>query len=326
MANSSDEDLKFFCGRSNPELGEEIADALGTSLGDIRISKLADSETHVQIEESVRGKNVFILQSTCEPVNDNLMELLIILDACRRASAREITAIVPYFGYARQDHKSTGREPISAKLVADLIAAAGANRVVSVDLHATQIQGFFTIPMDHLTAVPVLAGHFKQNALEDPVVVAPDVGRTKLAEKYTDILHLPMALMTKRRRGVGGGEMEVLSIVGDVKGKTPILIDDVIASGSIVREAEHLVGSGSREVHLAITHPALVGPALEWLKSPAIKQLVVTNTIPVPQLKRLGGKVTVLSIAPLLAQVIQRIHRNQSVSRVFLEDNLSFPV
>jgi ribose-phosphate pyrophosphokinase len=307
MANSSDEDLKFFCGRSNPELGEEIADALGTSLGDIRISKLADSETHVQIEESVRGKNVFILQSTCEPVNDNLMELLIILDACRRASAREITAVVPYFGYARQDHKSTGRE-------------------VSVDLHATQIQGFFTIPMDHLTAVPVLAGHFKQNALEDPVVVAPDVGRTKLAEKYTDILHLPMALMTKRRRGVGGGEMEVLSIVGDVKGKTPILIDDVIASGSIVREAEHLVGSGSREVHLAITHPALVGPALEWLKSPAIKQLVVTNTIPVPQLKRLGGKVTVLSIAPLLAQVIQRIHRNQSVSRVFLEDNLSFPV
>ena len=320
------DDFKLFCGRANPDLGKEIAEILSVSLGKIRISTFADSEVHVQIDESIRGKDIYIVQSTCEPVNENLMELLVMLDAFRRASAHQITAIIPYYGYARQDHKSTGREPISAKLVADLITTAGANRVVSVDLHATQIQGFFNIPMDHLTAVSILADYFKKNTLEDAVIVSPDVGRAKLADKYTDLLHLPMALMNKRRRGVGGSKVEFLEIVGDVKGKTPILIDDVIASGSISKQAEELVKAGSKEVCLAITHPVLVGPAMELLQSPAVKELIVTNTIPVPEEKRLGGKVKLLSIAPLLAKAIQRIHQNLSVSQVFIDEKILFPV
>ena len=324
--NSLGDDFKLFCGRANPDLGKEIAEILGVSLGKIRISTFADSEVHVQIDESIRGKDIYIVQSTCEPVNENLMELLVMLDAFRRASAHQITAIIPYYGYARQDHKSTGREPISAKLVADLITTAGANRVVSVDLHATQIQGFFNIPMDHLTAVSILADYFKKNTLEDAVIVSPDVGRAKLADKYTDLLHLPMALMNKRRRGVGGSKVEFLEIVGDVKGKTPILIDDVIASGSISKQAEELVKAGSKEVCLAITHPVLVGPAMELLQSPAVKELIVTNTIPVPEEKRLGGKVKLLSIAPLLAKAIQRIHQNLSVSQVFIDEKILFPV
>ncbi|MBC8228172.1 ribose-phosphate pyrophosphokinase [bacterium] len=324
--NSLGDDFRLFCGRANPDLGKEIAEILGVSLGKICISTFADSEVHVQIDESIRGKDIYIVQSTCEPVNENLMELLVMLDAFRRASAHQITAIIPYYGYARQDHKSTGREPISAKLVADLITTAGANRVVSVDLHATQIQGFFNIPMDHLTAVSILADYFKKNTLEDAVIVSPDVGRAKLADKYTDLLHLPMALMNKRRRGVGGSKVEFLEIVGDVKGKTPILIDDVIASGSIAKQAEELVKAGSKEVCLAITHPVLVGPAMELLQSPAVKELIVTNTIPVPEKKRLGGKVKVLSIAPLLAKAIQRIHQNLSVSQVFIDEKILFPV
>jgi len=324
--NSLGDDFKLFCGRANPNLGKEIAEILGVSLGEISISTFADSEIHVQIDESIRGKDIYIVQSTCEPVNENLIELLVMLDAFRRASARQITAIIPYYGYARQDHKSTGREPISAKLVADLITAAGANRVVSVDLHATQIQGFFNIPMDHLTAVSILASYFKENKLEDAIIVSPDVGRAKLADKYTDILHLPMALMNKRRSGVGGNKVEFLEIVGDVEGKTPILIDDVIASGSIATQAEELVKAGSKEVCLAITHPVLVGRALERLQSHAVKELNVTNTIPVSEEKRLDGKVKVVSIAPLLAEAVRRIHQNQSVSQVFVEENILFPV
>jgi ribose-phosphate pyrophosphokinase len=324
--SSLGDDFKLFFGRANPDLGKEIAEILSVSLGKIRISTFADSEIHVQIDESIRGKDIYIVQSTCEPVNENLMELLVMLDAFRRASARQITAIIPYYGYARQDHKSTGREPISAKLVADLITTAGANRVVSVDLHATQIQGFFNIPMDHLTAVPILANYFKENTLEDAVIVSPDVGRAKLADKYTDILHLPMALMNKRRSGVGGSKVEFLEIVGDVKGKTPIIIDDVIASGSIAKQAEELVKAGSKEAYIAITHPVLVGPAMERLQSPAVKELIVTNTIPVPEKKQLGGKVKVLSIAPLLAKAIQRIHQHLSVSQVFMDEKILFPV
>jgi ribose-phosphate pyrophosphokinase len=324
--DSVESDLKLICGRSNPELGKEIAALLGINVCQIRLSTFIDTETHVQIEESLRGKDVFVIQPTCEPVNQNLMELLIILDACRRASARQVTAIVPYYGYARQDHKSTGREPITAKLVADLVSTAGAHRVVAVDLHAPPIQGFFNIPMDHLTAIPILAGYFKTMDLKNTVVVAPDAGRTKVAEKYSDILQVPMALMTKRRKGVGGHELQFFDIVGKVEGKTAILIDDVISGGSITKEAENLVKSGAGEVYLSITHPVLVGQSLDLLKSPSIRELVVTNTVPVPEHKRLGGKVKVLSIAPLLAKAIKRIHQNQSVSQLFLEDNLIFPV
>ena len=326
QANPLGNDFKLFCGRANPGLAQEVAERLGVSLGDIRINTFADSEVHVQIEESIRGKDIYIVQSTCAPVNENLMELLVMLDAFRRASARQITAITPYYGYARQDHKSTGREPISARLVADLITTAGADRLISVDLHATQIQGFFHIPMDHLTAVPILASYLRENTIENAIIVSPDVGRAKLADKYAELLGLPIVLMNKRRSGVGGHQMEVLEIVGDVKGKTPILIDDVIASGSIFKHAEALVKAGSQKVCIAVTHPVLAGLALERLSNPAIKEVVVTNTIPVPEEKRLGGKVKVLSIAPLLAQVIQRIHKHLSVSQVFTEENILFPV
>lgn len=326
QANPLGNDFKLFCGRANPGLGQEVAERLGVSLGDIRINTFADSEVHVQIEESIRGKDIYIVQSTCAPVNENLMELLVMLDAFRRASAHQITAITPYYGYARQDHKSTGREPISARLVADLITTAGADRLVSVDLHATQIQGFFHIPMDHLTAVPILASYFRENTVENAIIVSPDVGRAKLADKYAELLGLPIALMNKRRSGVGGHQMEVLEIIGDVRGKTPIIIDDVIASGSIFKHAEALVKAGSQKVYIAVTHPVLAGPALERLSNPAIKEVVVTNTIPVPEEKRLGDRVKVLSIAPLLAQVIQRIHEHLSVSQVFTEENILFPV
>jgi ribose-phosphate pyrophosphokinase len=324
--NSLNGDIEIICGTANPELGKEIVSILDVHLCDIRINRFADTETHVQVEESLRGKDVFIVQPTCPPVNQNLMELLITIDACRRASARQITVIVPYYGYARQDHKSTGREPITAKLVADLISVAGANRVVSVDLHSSPIQGFFNIPMDHLTAVPILAKYFKKPKFKDAVIVAPDAGRTKVAEKYTDILQLPMAIITKRRKGIGGTDLDFYNVIGDVKDKIAIIIDDVIASGSITREAEMLKKAGASEVYLSITHPILVGPAMERIKSPAVKELIVTNTVPVPEEKLLQGKVKVLSIAPLLSEVIKNIHQNKSVSKLFLKDHLVFPV
>jgi ribose-phosphate pyrophosphokinase len=325
-ANTENVDIKLICGSANPNLGKEIAGILGTHPCDIRISRFADTEIHVQLEESVRGQDVYIIQSTCPPVNENIMEMLITIDACHRASARQITAVIPYYGYARQDHKSTGREPISAKMVADLITIAGADRVVSVDLHSAPIQGFFNIPMDHLTAVPILARYFRKPAFSDVVIVAPDAGRTKLAEKYTDILQVPVAIMTKRRKGIGGKDVEFFNIMGDVKDKTAIIIDDVIASGSIVKEADMLLKSGAKEVYLAITHPVLVGPSIEKLRQSELNGLVVTNTIPVPEEKLLDGKVKVLSIAPLLAKVIKNIHRNKSVSQLFRKEKLEFPV
>jgi ribose-phosphate pyrophosphokinase len=254
------------------------------------------------------------------------MELLIMIDACRRASARQITAIVPYFGYARQDHKSTGREPVTAKMVADMFTTAGVNRVVSVDLHAAQTQGFFSIPMDHLTAVPTMAGYFRNKGFNDAVIVSPDAGRVKMAEKYTDILQIPMVVMTKRRKGIGGKELEFFDIIGNVEGKTAIVIDDIISGGSIITEVETLFKGGVKEVYLAITHPILVGAAMELLRTSHVKELVVTNTVPVPEEKRSGGKVKVLSIAPLLSKVIMAIHDNESVSHIFREDKLIFPV
>ena len=328
MANSRvlNGDIKIICGNAHPGLGQEIASILGVKLCEVHTSRFADTETHVQVEESVRGKDIFIIQPTCPPVNENLMELLITIDACRRASARQITALIPYYGYARQDHKSTGREPISAKLVADLISVAGADRVVSVDLHASPIQGFFNIPMDHLTAVPILARYFRKKEFKDAVIVAPDAGRTKLAEKYTDILQLPMAIITKRRRGIGGNDVDFYNVIGDVKGKTAIIIDDVIASGSITKEAEMLSKAGAKEVYLSITHPILVGPALERLQSPAVKELVVTNTVPVSEEKLASGKIKVLSIAPLFAKVIRYIYQNKSISNLFLKEKIVFPV
>jgi len=323
---TSNHQLKLICGRANSELGKEIGEILGVKPCKVQIHTFPDSEIHVQVEESLRGKDIFIIQSTCPPVNENLMELLIIIDACKRASARQISAVIPYYGYARQDHKSTGREPISAKLVADLIAMAGANRVVSVDLHAVSMQGFFNIPMDHLTAVPTLARYIKSKDIKDAVIVSPDVGRTKVAEKYTDILHLPLAIMTKRREGVGGKQLRYFDIVGDVKGKSAIVIDDIIASGSILQSAEILINAGAKEVYLSITHPILVGHALNLIRSSPIKELIVTDTVPVPREKMIDRKVRVLSIAPLLAKSIWNIYRNKSVSKLLQEEKFKFPV
>ncbi|MAP86369.1 phosphoribosylpyrophosphate synthetase [Candidatus Poribacteria bacterium] len=320
-------DFRLFTGRANPELGKEIGSILGVELGKIAIATFPDSEIHVQIEESIRGADIYIVQPTCEPVNDNLMELLIVMDALKRASARQITAVIPYFGYARQDHKSTGREPISAKLVANLLASAGADRIISVDLHATQIQGFFDIPFDHLTALATLASYLKEKHVENGVIVSPDVGRAKFAEKYADLLELPMALMHKRRAGVGGTDVEVKAeIVGDVRGRTPIIIDDLIASGSIYKHADSLVAEGANPAYISITHPVLTGDSTQRLNRPSIQEIVTTNTIPVPAEKQIDGKVSVLSIAPLLAEAILRIHKHKSVSKVFLDQQVIFPV
>ena len=320
-------DFRLFTGRANPGLGKEIGSILGVELGKIAIATFPDSEIHVQIEESIRGADIYIVQPTCEPVNDNLMELLIVMDALKRASARQITAVIPYFGYARQDHKSTGREPISAKLVANLLASAGADRIISVDLHATQIQGFFDIPFDHLTALATLASYLKEKHVENGVIVSPDVGRAKFAEKYADLLELPMALMHKRRAGVGGTDVEVKAeIIGDVRGRTPIIIDDLIASGSIYKHADSLVAEGANPAYISITHPVLTDDSTQRLNRPSIQEIVTTNTIPVPAEKQIDGKVSVLSIAPLLAEAILRIHKHKSVSKVFLDQQVIFPV
>ena len=319
--------FRLFSGRASPELAIEVADLLGRDLCEVRFQTFHEGEVHVQIEQSVRGVDAYIIQPTCQPVNDNLVELLVLMDALRRASVATITAVIPYFGYARQDHKSTGREPITAKLVANLLTTAGADRVVSIDLHSTQIQGFFDIPVDHLTAVTTLCRYLRDSFdLSNGVVVASDVGRAKMADKYAMILELPIVVVHKRRSGVAGLEVEVVDIVGDVKGKTPVLIDDVIASGSIHQQADALVEAGADPAIISVSHGVLVGPAVERLNRPAVHAVVTTNTVPVPEEKRLGGAVRVLTIAPLLADAIARIHNRQSVSEVFRAEQLEFPV
>lgn len=320
-------DFRLFAGRANPGLAKDIASILGVELGKISIGTFPNSETRVQIEESIRGTDSYIIQPTSEPANENLMELLITIDALKRASAKQITAIIPYFGYARQDHKTTGREPISAKLVADLLTTAGASRVMAIDLHVPQIQGFFDIPMDHLTAVTTLTNYFREKNIENGVIVAPDVGRAKLAEKYTDILRLPLAIMHKRRNGKDGQDVKFVELVGDVKDKTPIVIDDEIATGgSIFEQAQALAEAGAKPAYVSITHAVLVGPALDRLQHKSIQEVVTTNTIPVPAEKQLEGKIKVLSIAPLLAEAILRVHQHRSVSQVFRDQHLDFAV
>lgn len=320
-------DFRLFAGRANPALAKEIAALLGVELGKITIGPFPNSETRVQIEESIRGTDIYIVQPTSEPANENLMELLITIDAMKRASARQITAIIPYFGYARQDHKTTGREPISAKLVANLLTTAGASRVMAIDLHVPQIQGFFDIPMDHLTALTTLANYFRDKQIENGVIVAPDVGRAKLAEKYAKILRLPLAIMHKRRNGADGQDVEFVELVGDVKDKTPIIIDDEIATGgSIYEQAQALAAAGAKPAYVSIAHAVLVGPALERLSHPSIREVVTTDTIPVPAEKQLDGKIKVLSIASLLAQAILRVHQHRSVSQVFRDQHLDFAV
>ncbi len=311
--------LRLFSGSSNPALSADIAERLGVPLGEMVVGRFADGEIWVQINESVRGADVFVVQSGCSPVNDNIMELLIILDALRRASARRINVVMPYYSYARQDKKVKPREPVTAKLLANLIAGAGADRLLTLDLHAGQIQGFFDVPVDNLYAGPIIAEYLKQNsAIEaDAVVVSPDVGGVIRARALAETLGVPLSIIAKRRPEPN--RSEVMEIIGDVAGKTCIMIDDIIdTGGSIVSGARALADRGANEVYAACTHPVLSEGAIERLEKSPVQQIIVTNTIQLPPEKH-SGKMRVLSVAGLLADAIRSIHEEASVSRLFSE-------
>ena len=311
--NNNTDNLKVFTCNANPKLAEEISSYLGIELGKSHVQNFSDGETNITIDESVRGCDVFIVQSTCAPVNDNLMELLIMIDAMRRASARRITAVIPYYGYARQDRKSRGREPITAKLVANLIDKAGADRVLTMDLHAQQIQGFFDIPVDHLMGVPILADYYKGLNIEDLVVVSPDMGGVTRARSLATRLGVPLAIIDKRRPMPNVSE--IMNIIGDINGKNVIMIDDIIdTAGTITNGAAALIERGAKSVYVSCTHPILSGPAYERLQNAPIKEIVTTNTIPTTKPM---DKLTVLSVAPLMGEAILRIHNDASVSEMF---------
>ena len=315
--SSADAKLKVFGGTATQALARAITESIGIPLGQAKIDCFPDGETLVKLEEDVRGRDCFIVQSTCPPVNANLMELLIFIDSLRRASVRRITAVIPYFGYARQDRKTEGRTPITAKLVANLISQAGAHRVLAMDLHAEQIQGFFDLPLDHLTALPVLAGHVKGMGLKDCVVVSPDVGNLKRATAFARRLGAELAVIDKRR--LGGESTNAVRVIGDVAGKTVLLFDDMITTAGTATEAIRILrGHGSKKFLLAATHPVLAGPALDRLGGTSVDWLITTDTIPLrPEvIERLPG-INVLSVAPLLGEAIQRIHLDQSVSALF---------
>ncbi|MGF3066577.1 ribose-phosphate diphosphokinase [Facklamia sp. P12945] len=314
-----DPKLKIFALSSNEKLAAAIAKAVGVELGEISLSRFADGEIRVNIDESTRGAHVYIVQSTSSPVNDNLMELLITIDALRRASAKTINVVLPYYGYARQDRKAQSREPITAKLVANMLEQAGADRVVALDLHAAQIQGFFDIPVDHLLGAPLLANYFIDNKLfgDDVVVVSPDHGGVTRARKLAEFLKAPIAIVDKRRPRPNVAE--VMSIVGDVKDKTAVIIDDMIdTAGTITIAAQALIDRGAKEVYATCTHPVLSGPALERLQTSVIKKVIVTDTILLPEDKKID-KIEIVSVAHLIAEAIKRIHENRSVSPLFNE-------
>ncbi|BDG30333.1 ribose-phosphate diphosphokinase [Parageobacillus thermoglucosidasius] len=307
--------LKLFALNSNMKLAEEIAQVMGIELGKCSVSRFSDGEIQINIEESIRGDDVFVIQSTSVPVNEHLMELLIMIDALKRASAKTINIVMPYYGYARQDRKARSREPITAKLVANLLETAGASRVITLDLHAPQIQGFFDIPIDHLMGVPILADYFKSKNLDDIVVVSPDHGGVTRTRKLADRLKAPIAIIDKRRPKPNVAE--VMNIVGQVQGKTAILIDDIIdTAGTITLAANALVENGAREVYACCTHPVLSGPAIERIQNSKIKELVVTNTIALPEEKKID-KIVELSVAPLIAEAITRVYEMKSVSVLF---------
>ena len=310
-------DLRIFTGNANPALAANIAAELGTPLGEITVKQFSDGEISVKIEESARGQDIFIVQPTCNPVNDNLMELLIMIDAFRRASAHRITVVLPYYGYARQDKKIKPREPVTARLVANLITQAGASRVLAVDLHAGQIQGFFDLPVDHLYAGPLIADYLLSAGLYNgqTVVVSPDVGGVARARALAENLKSPIAIIAKRRPEPN--KVEIVEIIGDVKGKICLMIDDMIdTGGSIVQGAEALMQRGAASVHACCTHAILSGNAIERINASPLQSLVVTDTIPLP-LDKQSPKIKVLSVAPLLADAIVRIHEDNSVSELF---------
>jgi ribose-phosphate pyrophosphokinase len=312
-----DHGLRIFTGNANPALATSIAAHLNTPLGEISVKQFSDGEIFVKIEESARGQDIFIVQPTCHPVNDNLMELLIMIDAFRRASARRITVVLPYYGYARQDKKIKPREPVTARLVANLITQAGASRVLCLDLHAGQIQGFFDLPVDHLYAGPLIAEHLKSEGLYDGdiVVVSPDVGGVARARALAEQLKTSIAIIAKRRPQPN--QVEIMEIIGNVAGKVCIMIDDMIdTGGSIVQGAEALMDRGATAVHACCTHGILSGTAISRVDCSPLRSLVVTDTIPLPETKR-HPKIKVLSVAPLLADAIFRIHEDNSVSELF---------
>jgi ribose-phosphate pyrophosphokinase len=309
-------ELKLFTGNAHRALAEEIAACLGIPLGQAEVTRFSDGEIFVQLEENVRGADVFVVQPTCPPVNDSLMELLVMLDAVKRASAERITAVLPYYGYARQDRKVQPRVPISAKLVADLITAAGAERVLALDLHAGQIQGFFNIPVDHLFAAPVVIDYLERRGLSDPVVVSPDAGGVERARAIAKRLRAGLAIIDKRRDGANVAVF--MHLIGDVKGKDTIIIDDMIdTAGTLVQAADALKREGARRIMACGVHPVLSGPAMARLEGAPLEEVVVTNSIPLGKDKQIP-KITVLSVAPLLAEAIRRIHDEESVSTLFV--------
>jgi ribose-phosphate pyrophosphokinase len=305
--------LRVFAGSANRPLAEAVTNILGTPLGDCKTTHLNDSEIHVTIEDVVRDQDVFIIQPCSAPVNDNLMELLLYIDAFRRASAHEITAVIPYYPYGRQERMAKGREAISAKVVATILEAIGVSRVIYFDVHAPATQGFFDVPVDPLTALPVLAAYFDKPEFHQAAIVSPDVGRAKFAGKYAEHLRLPLVVIHKRREDFSSAK--ITHIVGDIEGKIPIIVDDVIAGGSVLDEVEDLIAAGARpEVYLAITHGVLLPSALQRLENPHVKGLVVSDTICQPQTILQHPKIKVLSVAGILAQVIGRIHVGSSIS------------
>ncbi|KZL49797.1 MULTISPECIES: ribose-phosphate pyrophosphokinase [Cyanophyceae] len=308
--------LRLFSGSANVPLSQEVARYLGMDLGPMIRKRFADGELYVQIQESIRGCDVYLIQPTCQPVNDNLMELLIMVDACRRASARQITAVIPYYGYARADRKTAGRESITAKLVANLIAKAGASRVLAMDLHSAQIQGYFDIPFDHVYGSPVIFDYLDSKQLSDIVVVSPDVGGVARARAFAKKLNdAPLAIIDKRRQA--HNVAEVMNVIGDVKGKTAILVDDMIDTGGTISEGARLLRQeGASQVYACATHAVFSPPAKERLSSGLFEEVIVTNTIPIPECDRFP-ELVVLSVANLLGETIWRIHEDTSVSSMF---------
>ena len=309
--------IKIFSGNSNSLLASEICNFINVPLGKASVKTFSDGEITVEIQENIRGRHIFVIQSTCSPVNHNLMELLIMIDAMKRASAGYITAVIPYYGYARQDRKAAPRTPITAKLVADLITAAGATRLLCMDLHAGQIQGFFNIPVDHIYAMPIALSYVKEKMGDDLVVVSPDAGGVERARAYAKRLGAALAIIDKRR--TGPNVAEVMHIIGDVEGKTAIIVDDMVdTAGTLTQAAKALADNGAKRVCASCTHAVLSGPAIDRINDSVIEELVVTNSIPLTEAGRKSGKIKVLSVAPLLGEAIRRIHSDDSVSSLFV--------
>ncbi|MEE9147461.1 MAG: ribose-phosphate pyrophosphokinase [Candidatus Tectomicrobia bacterium] len=312
-------DLRLFTGRANPQLAEGICRYLGIEMGHIEVSEFSDGELFVQVQENIRGQDVFLMQSTCQPVNQHFMELLIMADACKRASAARITAVLPYFGYSRQDRKDRPRVPITAKLVADLITTAGVNRLLTVDLHTGQLQGYFNIPVDHLFATPVLVEYFQRQQYHDLIIIAPDAGGVERAGAFAKRLDVPLGIIDKRRVSDRKNIAKVVHIIGDVAGCDVLIVDDMVdTAGTLVEATEALLCEGARRVFAGATHAVLSGPAMQRLASSKLEELVVTNTIPLGSKEQSWDRIRVLPMAPLLGEAIRRIHCDESVSSLFV--------